>query len=148
MSCCIPFGCKRDAGRVNLHSFPDKTWSRFEKQTFHLNIVNTSFPYDMMLILRHTEDYPFENLYLHIIMQMPGGEERIMERNFMVKNPGGAFISPVNKEGCHEMIFSLYKELHFADKGTCSVEIENLIPKTEITGIVELGISLQPSPSP
>ncbi len=145
LSLCIPFACKKDAGLTVFHSFPDRAWNRFEKQTFDFLIENTSATYDMTLILRHTDDYPFENLYMHVIMEMPGGEERIGEYDFNVKGPGEEFLSRVSKGGYREITFSLHKGLRFAETGICRVEMENLIPKIEIPGIIALGISLQRS---
>lgn len=141
----FPFACKRDKGLTVFNSFPERAWSRFEKQSFDFRIADNSFPYDLMLILRHSENYPFGNLYVNVVTEMPGGEERIMEHDFKMKDSDGAFLSRVKEEGYREITFPLHTGLHFAEEGSCSVEIENLIPKIEIPGVLELGVILQRS---
>lgn len=106
--------------------------------------MNTSASFDIKLILRHNDAYPFDNLYINVVMEMPGGEERIMEKDFRIRDAMGDFLSD-DRNGYREISFYLFKDLHFSEKGLCSIEIENLIPKIEIPGILEVGICLQKS---
>ena len=137
----ISYSCNNNEKQCLFISFDHNTWNRFEKQKFEFSVENTSFPYDVMLTIRHNEDYLFDNLYINVVMEMPGGEERIMEYDFKIKDANGNFQSNV-KSGYHELSFPLHEELHFSGRGVCRVEIENLIPKMEIPGILELGLCL------
>lgn len=134
--------CSRNERQCQYFSFHDHAWNRFEKQKFEIPVRNISSPLELKLILRHNDDYPFDNLYINVIVEMPGGEERIMEKDFTLRDTGGNFLSD-DRKGYREISFTLYKELQFSEKGLCRVEIENLIPKIEIPGILELGLCLQ-----
>jgi len=138
----ISSSCTRNERQCQFVSFHDHAWNRFEKQKFEIPVRNISSPSELKLILRHTNDYPFDNLYINVITEMPGGEERIMEKDLRLKDASGNFLSD-DRKGYHEISFTLYKELRFTEKGLCRVEIENLIPKIEIPGILELGLCLQ-----
>lgn len=145
----IPFlfvvgACNKNEKQCLFNSFDKTTWNRFEKQKFEFPIENNSSPYDVMLTLRHNDDFVFDNLYIHVVMEMPGGEERIMEYDFKIRDDDGNFLSN-DRNGYHEISFPLHKELHFSERGACRVEIENLIPKMEIQGILELGLCMLPS---
>ncbi|MDD5507460.1 MAG: hypothetical protein PHD25_03915 [Bacteroidales bacterium] len=140
----IPFSCNTKDDLCQWVTFNNQAWNRFEKQKFGLSVMNTTASFDMKLILRHNDDYPFDNLYIHIVMEMPGGEERIMEKDFRIRDALGNFLSG-DRNGYRELSFYLFKDLNFSEKGLCSVEIENLIPKIEIPGILELGLCLQKS---
>lgn len=134
--------CKKQDSLTLFHSFPNNTWSRFEKQQFTLMIGDISRPYDVYLILRHDDSYPFNNLYIHVILYMPDSEERVAEYDFDVKDTNGDFLS-VTKNGYREITFMLRKGLRFTQEGPCTIELENLIPRIEIRGIKELGIRLE-----
>ncbi len=141
---CITGSCRKSESLTQFHSFPNNTWNRFEKQNFNFRIEDVSFPYDLKLILRHNDSYPFDNLYVHVVIEKPGGEERIMEYDFKVKDTDGQFLSR-STNGYDEITFTLHTGLYFQEEGNCRVEIENLIPKIEIPGILELGLCLQRS---
>jgi gliding motility-associated lipoprotein GldH len=142
---CMFFpACKKQDGFILFHTLPNHTWSRFEKQEFDLMIDDISRPFDMYLIMRHDDTYPFDTLYINVIMEMPDGEERIAEYDFDVKDARGEFLSE-KKDGYREITYVLRKGIRFNRQGQCSVEIENLIPRIEITGIRELGIRLERS---
>lgn len=140
----IPFACNKNDRQCQFVSFDNQAWKRFEKQKFGFPVINTSASFDIKLILRHNDDYPFDNLYINVVMEMPGGEERILEQDFRVRDALGNFLSN-DRNGYRELSFYLFKGLHFSGKGVCSMEIENLIPKMEIPGILELGVCLQKS---
>lgn len=140
----IPLSCNKNDKQCQFVSFANQAWNRFEKQNFGFPVINTSASFDIKLILRHNDDYPFDNLYINVVMEMPGGEERIMEKDFRIRDALGNFLSD-DRNGYREVSFYLYKELYFSEKGLCSVEIENLIPKIEIPGILKLGVCLQKS---
>lgn len=141
MTLTLTTTCKKQDSLSLFHSFPDNTWNRFEKQEFTLMIGDISRPYDVFLILRHNDSYSDNDLYIHVIIYMPDGEERIAEYDFDVKDTNGSFLS-INKNGYSEITFVLRKELRFNQEGTCTIELENLIPRIEIRGITELGIRL------
>jgi hypothetical protein len=75
-------------------------------------------------------------------MDIPSGEERIQEYDFDIMDNNGSFIGAAH-DSLFQVIFHLKQGLIFSKEGMCKVEIENLIPKTEISGIVEIGLIIK-----
>jgi gliding motility-associated lipoprotein GldH len=139
------FSCQYDKPTEYYYKFPNQTWSRFEYVHLEIPLGNTKHDYDIILSVRHTKRYPFKNLYINVIMKMPSGEERIMEYNFDIVKADGTFIGQ-DDHGILEVTFPLKQDIRFWEKGILKVEIEDLIPRPEITGIVEMGLIITRSP--
>jgi hypothetical protein len=76
-------------------------------------------------------------------MTTPSGEERIKEYHMNIKKKDGGFIGPCNKDSC-EVTINLKKQLMLT-KGVLKIEIENLVPRLELNGLLSIGIRLRPS---
>jgi gliding motility-associated lipoprotein GldH len=53
-------------------AIPAHAWKSSFKPSFHFTIKDTSSPYQVLLVLRHTEKYNFTNIYLNLSIQSPG----------------------------------------------------------------------------
>jgi gliding motility-associated lipoprotein GldH len=136
--------CKKEYPVEVYHTFQGNKWSRFEKIALEIPVEKTNTYYDLYLYMQYDSTYPFDNLYINVVMDLPSGETRIREYDFEMKEPNGSFKSEFT-DGKGEIIFSLRKEIKFNETGTCLIEIEDLIPRIEITGIYRLGILLKRS---
>jgi len=119
------------------HQFPGKTWDRFQKLNFEFPVTDIKHPYDILLKITYDSTYPFRNFYINVILDMPSGEERINEYDHGMVNDDG---SPVGRPEDDAMTttFHLWRDLKFSEEGICKLEIEDLIPRPEITGIRSL----------
>ncbi len=53
-------------------AIPQHTWSSHFKPQFKFNITDTSTTYQLYLILRHTEKYSFNNIWINLYSKPPG----------------------------------------------------------------------------
>jgi gliding motility-associated lipoprotein GldH len=128
--------CHRRAVELT-HLFPDKTWDRFQKLNFEFPVTSIKYPYDILLKITYDSTYRFRNFYINVVLDMPSGEERINEYDHDIVNKDG---SPAGRREDDAMTttFPLWRDLKFSEEGICKLEIEDLIPRTEITGIRSL----------
>jgi gliding motility-associated lipoprotein GldH len=137
-------GCKKNNEITSYHKFNDHIWNRFEKIRFDIPILDVDKQYDIYFFANHTKDYEFDNLRFNMVMTTPSGEERIKEYKFMLKNSTGGFISNCNKDSCTATI-ALKKGLEIEKKGMLRIEIETLVPRLQIHGLLGVGIHVVPS---
>jgi len=136
--------CKKEYAIEVYHTFPGNRWSRFEKIEFEVPVQSTDSYYDIYLCLKHDSTYPYKNLYINVVMFLPSGETRIREYDFDVKDEDGFFVAQMI-QGKGENVFLLRKEIKFTEPGICLFEIEDLIPRIDISGIHQLGILMKKS---
>jgi len=55
-------------------SIPGHAWSSGFRPSFTFTIKDTSAPYKVFFVLRHTDRYSFNNIYINIITKIPGAD--------------------------------------------------------------------------
>jgi gliding motility-associated lipoprotein GldH len=62
--------------RIDLYekvvSIPGHEWEKEYQPEFRFMIEDTTVPYNIFLILRHTEEYNFNNIWVNFYTQVPG----------------------------------------------------------------------------
>ncbi|MDY0103203.1 MAG: hypothetical protein RBS07_09690 [Lentimicrobium sp.] len=121
------------------YKFENYIWQRFDKITFDIPITKAGTKGDIVFTIRHITQYPYPNLPVYIILNTPSGEERILEKDIRLVDDSKAFVGVVAGDlwDVEEM---LWPGFSFTEAGTYSIEIENLIPKMGIPGLVDVGI--------
>ena len=59
----------------------------------------------------------------------------------MIKKKNGEFAGECNKDSCVETI-ALKKEIYLPEKGVLKIELENLVPRLEVQGLLGVGIRM------
>jgi gliding motility-associated lipoprotein GldH len=135
-------GCQKNKDYVLYYQFKQHRWARFNKLQFEIPLRPSPKGWDVYFFAHHTKDYPFDNLDFNMIMNT-SSEERINEYHFEIKNKGGAFTGECSRDSCVASI-PLKKGIYFPDQGTLKIEIENLVPRLEVTGLLGVGIRMHP----
>lgn len=136
-------GCGKEKGSELYHRFPDKSWGRFNLLSFEMPVEKVN-AYNIYLIARFAPDFEYETLNFNMIMNTPGGEERIYEYQMEVKSKSGNFCIACSKDSCEGTIL-LKREIYFSRTGVLKIEIENLIPRKITEGVMGIGIRMVPS---
>lgn len=135
-------GCGRQKPVSQMHNFTNATWERFKLLNFELPVKSTRHTYDFSLVVRYNENFPETTLPVNVVMTTPGGEERIREYMFHIKDKDGNFVgNPAG--GIYQMVIPLRNDVLFAKTGVCKFEIENLTSKYLTTGMIEFGVVME-----
>jgi gliding motility-associated lipoprotein GldH len=138
----IVSGCSKNNDYVVYHKFKDQTWPRFNILQFEIPVNSTGKIYDISLFVSHSKEYEFDDLDFNMVMTTPSGEERIKEYHMNIKRKDGRFAGQCYKDSC-EVSVALKRELNLT-KGILTLEIESLVPRLEIKGLLGIGIRLHP----
>jgi gliding motility-associated lipoprotein GldH len=136
--------CKKNDEIIRYHKFPNQTWDRFTILKFDIPVLETGKTYDIYFFAHHTKEYEFDNLKFNMIMETPSGENRIKEYLFMIKNKTGGFLGNCANDSCSASI-ALKKDLLIDKKGMLRIQVEALVPRLEIKGLLGVGIRMVPS---
>jgi len=136
-------GCVNNRTFETYHSFPNQAWDRFETIEIAVLIEDTAPLYDIFFIIDHDATYPFDTLYMHVVLGLPSGETRINEYSFDIKDEAGNFLAELQTDGTGSIKLPLRKGLKISKPGSCIFELEVLIPRVEIPGIHRIGIVME-----
>ncbi|MGE5425119.1 MAG: hypothetical protein ACM3N9_07125 [Syntrophothermus sp.] len=123
------------------HKFQGDTWNRFDKVSFTIPVMQPG-KYDVFLEAYHNQAFDRNAFSINMIMNTPSGEERINEYNYEMKDKLGKFRTSCTGDSC-KINIALKKSI-ILEKGELKLEIENLIPYIETSGLKGIGIRVIP----
>ncbi len=65
-------GCMPSPFYQKQYAVPGNAWQYSFKPTFTFNISDTSVLYNLSFLVRHTEAYPYSNIWIWVYLKQPG----------------------------------------------------------------------------
>lgn len=131
--------CQKNTVFREFQKFDNYTWGRFDKIKFTIPIEDEGTIADIVLSIRHLEQFPYDDLPMNIILSTPTGEERIIEKIMVLKDEDGNFKGSV--AGSYwDQEEVLWNKFIFNKSGNYIIELENLNPRPGIPALVDIGI--------
>ena len=137
----LTISCARNKPVEVYQKFENQVWPRYQTLKFEIPVIKPGNTYDIILFTNITRAFSFETLDFNMVMNTPAGEERINEYQIKIKSPVGSFLGKCGKDSCIYTI-PLKKGLSINDSGILKIEIENLTPRIETSGILGMGVRL------
>ncbi|MEI7492363.1 MAG: hypothetical protein WCK92_13245 [Bacteroidota bacterium] len=134
-------GCIHEKPSEKSISFPGQSWQRYNILKYEFPINEMGKSYDVVLELRLSRTFAYDEFPLNMVLDTPSGEERIKEYLLQVKNKNGSFTGTLNGDTCLTRLV-LKRNLYCSRKGILKVEIENLNPRMETEGIYRASLIL------
>ena len=138
--------CSSDSIFREKQDFEDQTWLEEDQIRFSVEILDASIPYDVFYFVRHTRDYPFQNLYVHVYLE--DSNQRVIEsqlQNLVLFDPktgepkGSGLGSILTRE------LRGLKAFTFPEPGTYTIRIEQRNRAEATGGVDSFGIQVLPS---
>lgn len=141
MALLLGISCSRNKPIEVYQQFDNQSWHRYRTLKFEIPLNTSGNSYDIMIFAHLTKDFSYETLDFNMVMNTPSGEERIKEYQLKIKSFTGSFLGKCDQDSC---IYSmpLKKGIIIAEPGILKIELENLTPRIETTGILGIGIRL------
>lgn len=140
---CAFFGCRQ----IDLYEkntvVPVNGWASADEATGAFEIKDTSSLYEMYLVLRHTDTYPKNNIWLSIGLQAPG-DSMSMQR---VELPLGSDANGWDGIGMGD-IWEVRKNIsngpkRFIKPGLYHFRIRQIMREDPLPGVMSVGIRLE-----
>ena len=131
-------GCGRNEEQQLYHRFPGNEWDRFNILSYKMPIKQKGM-YDVWFFTGFQPAFEYDTLNFNMVMNTPGGEERINEYKMAVKTRKGTFCIPCSKDSCSGSVL-LKREISFGKPGVLKIEIENLTPRLRTENVLGAGI--------
>jgi gliding motility-associated lipoprotein GldH len=132
--------CSEKEVFTRFHSVPNGSWNREEPAVFEISISDTLSFYNLNLVIRNNDDYPFQNLWLFIDRKNPEGTTLSDSLNMELADVYGKW------HGKGISLYSLtipYKTgLQFPVGGDYTYSIRQGMRENPIKGISDIGLVL------
>jgi gliding motility-associated lipoprotein GldH len=74
LAALVMSSCNRNVVYSEYKTFTDNQWYVKDKAVFDLDIEDIQTPHNISLMVRHSDSYPFRNLFLFVTTKYPDGK--------------------------------------------------------------------------
>ena len=129
--------CHRDLVYSQFCSIPSGEWSVDQVASFDYTVTDTAADYNMLVYVRHTERYPYQNMWLFV-----NNSHRIDTIEFYLADDRGQWLG--NKHyGFIEMPVLLEEHYHFPDTGTYHMTVQHGMRDSVLRGVKDIGLEIR-----
>lgn len=124
-------------------SIPEAKWAHSNPLDISVTIPDTAVNYDLYLTIRHTTDYPFENLWLNITTTYPSGNSGTLRKQiYLGDNEEGHWNGECIRDICLAQI-PIVEGHHFSETGEYHFEIEHIMRTDPLPEILDVGLRIE-----
>lgn len=126
-----------------------KTWHKDSIASFTYNNQDTTKAYDLFVNLRSNNDYPFNNIFLIVAMEAPGGLTKVDTLEYQMANPDGSLLGSGFSDVKESKLYFKGK-YKFQSVGDYKIGIRQAVRQTgkvagvqELAGVTEVGFRVE-----
>ncbi len=123
------------------HAFQTQKWSAKDEPTFSFQIKDTNSLYNIFFVMRHTDAYGFQNIWMNVDMTQPNGKQIKQQVNVQIANAKNWLGTGMDD------IFDLRKQL--IDRplrlqaGKYTVKLQNIMREDPLPEVLSVGIRVE-----
>lgn len=137
----VLFSCDPGTVYSRFSSTGDGMWDWQDPRTFLVEIPDTTSMHNIYLQVRHTVEYPFQNLYMFVRVEGPAGQQLTDTVNMVIAAPDGTWKG--KGVGRLKELRLLYRKgTIFADPGTYTFTVEQGM-RTQTLPITDVGLRIE-----
>lgn len=136
----IVIGCD-SAYYEKSYSFDNRVWMYDDPRTFSFDIFDTSQIYNLILTVDHTDQFPYQNLYLKTLTKFPS--DTIIEQSLSLEmaNEAGFWFGECQGANCR-LIIPIQSGVHFVESGSYTLDLEQYTRTDSLIGVKGIGLSV------
>ncbi len=138
-------GCLPSNEFYSIQYLPQNKWAYTQPKHFVFSITDTSAKYAINLLMQHTEQYAFSNIWVNMITKYPSGTKDTLPLEVSLAAPTGQWFgtvaggyvqhtSPITPNG---------GSISFSEKGTYDLQLVQNMRTNPLTDIQYIGLQLQ-----
>jgi len=106
-------------------------------------VLSESLKYNLHLLVTHSKEYDYENVYMKIHTKFPTKDKREEQITIQLANKRGEWEGKCNSSSCTVKVF-LLESFKFPEKGDYTFSFEQFTRDSELVGIEKLHLQLFP----
>lgn len=143
----VSFLCTACTQQVLFSDFEDVSptgWSKDEPVRFAFVVTeqDTAMSYDMLLHVRHTDAYPYQNLWFFVETDYPDALHRVDTLEFFLADERGRWLGR-GRNGHIRMPILYEQQVHFADTGQVQVIVRQGMRTDLLRGVTQIGLEVR-----
>lgn len=121
---------------------PDKAWTYQYHPSFEVNITDTAALYNIYVTLRHTNAYPFSNLWLMISLQGPRDSVKTNRVELPLADASGKWLGS-GMDDIYDHRIPIQQNARFDTTGTYRFTFEQNMRINPLPDVLSVGLSVE-----
>ena len=142
LASCICTSCTTIDLYEKAVTIPKHEWTSSFKPSFDFTIKDTSAPYRLFLVLRHTEKYNFNNIFVNVYVKGPGQDtvQKIQRDLVLATNDKGWLASGMDDIYEHRIELGADQSLR---AGNYTFTIEQIMREDPLENVLNVGLRIE-----
>jgi gliding motility-associated lipoprotein GldH len=121
-------------------------WAYEVQPTVRFEVSDTTASYNVSVVCRHTDGYPYKNLWVFISTLQPGDTVQRKERFELTLQDNTGRWYGTGMDDIWEQRIPLYSSLHFSKTGTYTVVFQQDMRDNALKGVLDIGLRVEKMP--
>ena len=144
LTVCIIFSCTTIDIYEKTVAIPGHKWSNNYRPEFSFEIKDTSVPYTVFFVIRHSEKYNYNNIFINLISKQPGSDSLIKQQKDipLAKNDGWL---GTGMDDIYEQRWDLSSKegSYFPKAGIYTFSIEQIMREEPLEHVMNVGLRIE-----
>jgi gliding motility-associated lipoprotein GldH len=126
-------------------AIPGHSWSSNFKPQFHFTITDTATPYRVFIVLRHNEQYNFNNIWLNLSIKVPGDTTQKVQYELPLASSDQGWMGTA-MDDLYEHRISLTpnnQDFYFKKAGDYLFTIEQIMREDPLQNVYNVGLRIE-----
>ena len=135
--------CKQVALYERLQNIKKAAWDEQQVASFNFDMSDTVSAYNVYVIIRHTNQYPYRNIWLNVGLQQAG--DTIRHQQFELPLAATDHWLGTGMDDIYEHRAKLFSQpVHFNKAGTIIFTLQHIMRQNPLPGILQACIRVEP----
>lgn len=135
-------------GQINIYektvTVPAHAWSSSFKPGFDFDITDSSSVYQVFLVIRHTEQYRYNNIYLNLRIKGPGNDSAlVLRREIKLANNERWLGEGMDDIYEHRTPIGLLGDTKALTPGTYHFTLEQIMREDPLDHVLDVGLRVE-----
>ena len=148
---CLLAGCSADVVFQADVPVAGGAWAQEAKHSFAFDISDTVGTHNVFIDVRHTGDYPYQDMYLFVDLEDPQGEHSVDTVDLILADGTGRWLGRgvgFIKADRHDAHVLYRHRDRFPRTGRYTLTLEQAMRVDPLPGVIDVGVSIERASEP
>jgi gliding motility-associated lipoprotein GldH len=143
--CCFCHSCNSIDLYEKTVAIPRQEWKSSYKPTFAFTIQDTTVPYQVYIVLRHTDKYNYNNIWVNLYTLSPDRQQSRAQYELpLANNNKGWLATAIDDIYEHRVALTpMNQGIYFKKPGTYSFTIEHIMREDPLKYMLNVGLRVE-----
>lgn len=140
----MAFSCTQVDLYEKTTAVPGHAWQSSFKPSFEFDLTDSSKVYEVFLVLRHTEKYHFNNIYVNLYIQGPGQDTAMkIQRELKLADNNEWLGDGMDDIYEHRITIGLLGESRAIRPGRYRLQVEQIMREDPLQNVLDVGLRVE-----